>query len=384
MSAKNGLAVSFRARGRTVACSVALVFALTAMFAATASAKTPPVKETYLALGDSLAFGYSAHTFNENLLTGENPAASEAGYANDYFNLHNPKAHGLQLVNLGCPGETTDSLIGNGTLAAAVDPSGESACGYHKAGYPLHHEYGGEKSQLEAALEVIATEAALKTPVTTVSLNIGANDELHTIGACKTEVTEEFVTKGHSKYGATPEAAVENCILSHVEGLFTHILTNVGTTLFVLREGAKFGGVNYTGKIVLQGGYDPYGRVYKSASEATAINASFPWMEARGGEILPNSNALAGDLNLEESGQGKASPYKSLVAALGICYANPQSRFNAGGNQEWKRLQAWTNMANTTTFSYLPLNIERHNGPDIHPTAAGYEQLAKVMKTACG
>lgn len=390
MSAKNGSAVSFRSRGRVVACALVVVFALSAMLAATASAKVTPIKETYVSLGDSLAFGYSAQTFNENVPLGDQATAFESGYANDYFNLHNPKAHGAQLVNLGCPGETTDSLIGNGPLGGAVDPTGESPCGYHKAGYPLHHEYGGGKSQLESALEVIATEAFLKTPVTTVTFNIGANDELHAIAKCEAEVKAEYEAEGKSKYGATPEAAVKNCILAHVEGLFGHILHNVATTLFVLREGSKFGGVNYTGKIVIQGGYNPYGVLFKNAAEAAATPAWFATAKPpvnHTGEILAESNALTGALNVYESGSSPSKEYNEAFKASGACYANPQPRFNAGGHTESNRLQKWTNMDNQTVFTFEPapgFPVTLHNGPDIHPTAAGYAQLAKVMKGACG
>jgi hypothetical protein len=35
-------------------------------------------------------------------------------------------------------------------------------------------------------------------------------------------------------------------------------------------------------------------------------------------------------------------------------------------------------MANTTSFE------GKANGPDLDPTPAGYEQLAKAMRTTCG
>ncbi len=68
------------------------------------------------------------------------------------------------LVNDGCPGETTDSMIGDGPLAAAMEADlgakGEAPCAYHNVdGLPLHNEYGEGKSQLENALETIAVGA---------------------------------------------------------------------------------------------------------------------------------------------------------------------------------------------------------------------------------
>ncbi len=364
MSAKHGSAVSFR---RLFGCVFALVLVVSAVFASGAMAAAP-VTHTDLALGDSLAFGYSQQLFNENEKLGEPPTAFEHGYTNDYFNISKSKAAGDQLTNLGCPGETTGSLIGNGPLAAALEANagakGEAPCAYHYVdGLPLHHEYGGTKSQLESAVEQIALDAAIGKPVTTLTLNIGANDQLHAIAKCEAEVKHEYETEGKSKYGSTPEGAVKSCIEAHVEELFKHILTNIGAILYTIRNGSSFGGVNYTGKIVIQGGYDPYGNVYGT------------------GELLAGSNALASILNYREaklvsdSGEEAAEEGHEAFKA---CYANPQPTFNPGNKREPSRLQQYTNMANTTEYE------GKKNGPDIHPTPAGYARLAKIMIADCG
>src|SRR5579863_4199320 len=47
-----------------------------------AGAHPTPAQPTYLALGDSLAFGYSQAKFN-NLYPNENPAAYDTGYVDD-------------------------------------------------------------------------------------------------------------------------------------------------------------------------------------------------------------------------------------------------------------------------------------------------------------
>jgi len=359
MSATNG-SILLRSRSGLVGSALAAMLVVFAMSASAAFAgHGHPIKETQLTLGDSLAFGFSEQLLNENYLAGDPATAFENGYANDYLNLHNPTAHGIQLVNLGCPGETTDSLMGTGTLGSALDPTAEAACAYHNVeGLPLHHEYGGGKSQLEAALEVLVVEASSGTPVTTITLNIGANDELHAIGKCKAEVTYEFTHPPYtSKYGATPEAAVLHCLIAHVGELFTHVLTNVGTTLHVLREGSKFGSINYTGKIVIQGGYDPYGNVYGT------------------GEVLAESNTLASLLNGEEA---------AVAAAFGACYANPQSKFNPKNKNEPTALQRYTNMNNHKEDRGKKFGEAGADGPDIHATPAGYLLLAHIMKADCG
>jgi lysophospholipase L1-like esterase len=379
MKATNGLVVLFRSRTRLIGCSMAIALMLSALaFASTAGAAKTPKPETYLALGDSLAFGYSQQLYNENEAAGDPATAFENGYASDYYEKVKAKAmhKGLLLTNDGCPGETTESLIGsnpaligglNAALKAAQEANklppitGESPCAYQEAwnafhtngkGGPLHHPYVGQ-SQLENALETIALDNAFGKPVTHITLNIGANDELHVVNGCKAEVTEEFINEGKSKYGATPTTAVKGCLEFHVPGLFGQILSNISGMLAAIRNGASFvpGGVNYTGAIVVQGGYDPYGNVLGE------------------GELLESSNGLAALLNEHEA---------ATVAAFGACYANPQPKFDPQNKREPGQLQRWTNMANITEFE------GKANGPDIHPTPEGYQELAKIMKADCG
>jgi lysophospholipase L1-like esterase len=198
MQAMNGSGVYGIRRVSSFVGCVAAVLALAALIVPSiASAHAP--KKTYLALGDSLAFGYSQELFNNNLAVGDPASAFEHGYASDYFGLL--KAGQYQYVNDGCPGETSASLIGNGTLGKAIqsaDPavSIEAPCAYHNEdGLPLHHEYGGTKSQLESALETIAVDQSAGKPVKVVTLDIGANDQLHAIGKLKAEVTAQITTK---------------------------------------------------------------------------------------------------------------------------------------------------------------------------------------------
>jgi len=217
MSAKNGSTRSYRSSGRLIVCALAALLAMSALFAGTASAKTPPVTHSYLALGDSLAFGYSAKLYKENEAAGDPATAFEAGYVQDYARkLHGAKT--FQTQNLGCPGETSASLIGNGPLGAALAASSfaattEAPCAYQEAwnayhidgvGGPLHVSYAGQ-SQLEKALELVAVDAFTGKPVTMVTLNIGANDQLHAIAACEAEVKHEYETEGKSNTERRPK-----------------------------------------------------------------------------------------------------------------------------------------------------------------------------------
>jgi lysophospholipase L1-like esterase len=151
--------VPFRAR---VACLLAvLAAALVAVPVARADRgqRHNPPKSVYLALGDSLAFGFQQAKFNANLPT-EDPAVYDTGYVDGFAKDLTSIDPRIQTVNLGCPGETTDSLLG---LAR---------CPYHPP-FALHSSYSG--SQLDAALAVLRAHPGQVSPVT---IDIGANDLL--------------------------------------------------------------------------------------------------------------------------------------------------------------------------------------------------------------
>jgi lysophospholipase L1-like esterase len=200
MQAMNGSGgFSVRRLCRLLGCVAALA-ALSAMtMPSIAAAKTPKIKKTYVALGDSLAFGYSQQLFNENEKTFENPAGFEHGYASDYYNEYVNVSGKYGYVNYACPGETTGSLIGNGPLLAKIQAAvpgvtGEAACAYHFADHlPMHNEYSG--SQLESAIATINADKAAGKPVKVITLDIGANDQLHDVARIEKEVKEKITKR---------------------------------------------------------------------------------------------------------------------------------------------------------------------------------------------
>jgi lysophospholipase L1-like esterase len=116
----------------------------------------------YLALGDSVAFGYrppEVTTLAEYL-----DAASFRGYPEVLA-----RAARLRLVNASCPGETTDSMID----ATAQSNGCENAVGasvIYRSAFPLHVAYEG--SQLGFAVRYLRKHPRTRL----VSLDIGAND----------------------------------------------------------------------------------------------------------------------------------------------------------------------------------------------------------------
>jgi lysophospholipase L1-like esterase len=81
--------------------------------AAAADSRAAPAPSYYLALGDSLASGVGA--------------GPGAGYVDDLLASYRRAVPALQLVNLGCPGETTDSMINGGCQASGSQLSAAEA-----------------------------------------------------------------------------------------------------------------------------------------------------------------------------------------------------------------------------------------------------------------
>jgi lysophospholipase L1-like esterase len=368
LPAAHGFADSSRFNRRPIGRSLALAAALIALavfavLAPAANARPAPTVSTYLALGDSISFGYSEQVFNENF-PNESPSYFEEGFTDAFAqHLRRPSevGRGITLVNDGCPGETSNGLIGeNPALGGktSTEPAGHNPQGlgdYHPCAYnnvnglPLHNSLsvGGQSiSQLEDALSILK-EGHPAHPVDAITLNIGSNDELAAITQCKNEVTEEFTNTGKSKYGATPEAAVVACIAVTSEKVTVpHILANIGDILGVLDSTAPGGG-HYSGPIVLVGFYNP-----------DAL-------------ILPGSDALQEGLNA-------AVEADILPHFANVTFANPFPVFNKGNTpaKEQASICKYTEMCNPN----VP-GGSSDNG-DIHPSPLGYEVLGRLVNRA--
>jgi lysophospholipase L1-like esterase len=118
---------------------------------------------TYLALGDSVAFGY---------------VPPQAVPAPDYFDASSfvgypedvAQALHLRVANASCPGETTASFFVPGAQSNGCENSPGSSVGY-RTEFPLHVQYSG--TQLQYALGYLARH---RHSIRLVTINIGAND----------------------------------------------------------------------------------------------------------------------------------------------------------------------------------------------------------------
>jgi lysophospholipase L1-like esterase len=280
------------------------------------SADTGP-PSTYLALGDSLAYGYHAAQF-ANEYPNVNPSSFNAGYVDDFgaaLKLFHPN---LQITNDGCPGETSSTLIfGSGvTGTCAGGPTGTP--------FPylwLHHPYSAS-SQLADALSILG----VNHNVTTITLDIGSNDVLqfleHTCG-----------------FPATFNPAC----LAQIPSLFATVAGNVYYIVSQLHAAAP------NAKIVELGLYNPYPAVLPA----------------------PGSDYLAAQLN---------NALASVVALVpNASFANPEPVFNPAGSNgkpetgDIPTICAFTAMCPGGTYNPASPSA------DIHPTNLGYGVLAAVV-----
>ncbi len=352
MQAMNGSAVSFRSKGRLVGCLMVLVLALSAIVLAPGVANAQePATTTYLALGDSISFGYTEERFNNHYPT-ESPSYFDEGFTNGFakdLSKSSEVGKSIRLVDDACPGETSNGLIGENPLlggetstesyAEIEAPGGYQGLGdWHPCKYtfrthlPLHN--GGyvagatEVSQLEEAL---ASVASTKSPVKAITINIGSNDELAGITKCE----DEFYPN---------EGAIIHCITEESTNvLVPHILKNLGDILGVID------GSGYTGPIVLLGFYNP---------------DTF---------ILPGSDTL-------QKATNEAVEADLLPSFPNVTYANPFPVFNKGSGtnapQEKAAICKYTEMCNPNDPGGA------NDEGDIHPTVKGYKELAKLVNEA--
>jgi lysophospholipase L1-like esterase len=142
---------------RSLALAAAVALALVAVPASAESEAED--SSTYLALGDSYAFG-----FNPLVSLQSNPANSP-GYTDSVAATLE-----LQLTNASCPGESSLSMI-TGTRP-------DNGCQNFRSAFPLHTSYSG--SQLAFAVHYLQTHRHTHL----VTLQIGGNDLLILVGTC--------------------------------------------------------------------------------------------------------------------------------------------------------------------------------------------------------
>lgn len=200
-------------RRRLVALSIVLLATLAGALPAAASregADNPG--HYYLALGDSLAYGFQLGKFLAQL-PNVNAATFNTGYVDDFAALLRTVQDPIGTANFGCPGETTASYF--------------VGCAYHAGGYPLHDTYSGP--QEAAALAFLRSH---RDQAGVITLDNGAND----ITPCLTSPDPACIPNTLARVGA-----------------------NLNRALGELREAAP------NAEIIVMLYYDPYAAAFPSS-----------------------------------------------------------------------------------------------------------------------
>jgi lysophospholipase L1-like esterase len=213
-----------------IAITTVLAAAGVTMLVTAASTQARPVRP-YLALGDSVAFGY----------------ITQAGF--QYRNPDNfvgyptyvGDARRLDTVNASCPGEATGGFI---------SPTGsDNGCRTYKANEPLHVSYTGTQLQF-------ATGFLRQHPNTRlVTIQLGANDA--------------FILQESCASAPNPQA----CIASGLPAVLTTISSNMDRILHALRS------TNFRGALIVVNYYsldytDPVGTaITKELNQAITAHA---------------------------------------------------------------------------------------------------------------
>lgn len=220
--------------------------AATAAFAAppALAAKSRSSVRYYLALGDSLSVGFQPNANGTGVET-------DRGYTNDLFALEVKRIKNLRLVEMGCPGDTTTSLLtGQGNSQNASQ-------------FRCNRKRG---SQLKAAVAFLkAHHKAGQVPL--ITLDIGANDVDGCTSAGSLTAIVACVTSG------------ENSIKSNTPKILNALKA-------AAPKGTRFVAMNL---------YDPVLGEYFSASptDKALATASVPLLQGINGDIN-SANAAAG------------------------------------------------------------------------------------------
>jgi lysophospholipase L1-like esterase len=308
--------MSHRIHGAVLALC-ASVLALMGALALAPPAGAVNVGNTYLAVGDSLAYGFHEAQFNEELASGTvNPASFNDGYVNDFYELIKFFNPNLQLINDGCPGEGTETMI-HGSVFPRAFCGGEDATVFPQSF--LHHPYPAE-TQLQNALSILHSDPN----VSPITLDIGANDLIRFLQ------NECGFAEGKN-----------TCTEAQFAAEFKHVGENVAYILGQLRAAAPYA------EIVMVGIYN-----------------SSPGYPAEGGDKL----IAAFDKTLEAAASSVPGPR--------IGFANPLPDFNPSvifGGPEVLDLR--------TICAYTAMCPEGKFNPhgDIHPTKLGYQEMAEEV-----
>jgi len=259
----------------TALLSIAALFVVAAL---PASADEGSSQGGYLALGDSVAFGYSPLLVNAGL----------AGNPDVFVGYPDVVAQrlGLRLTNASCPGETTGGFL---SLTNGLD----YLCLGYRHFFPLHTSY--TTAQLAFALQYLTTHPDVQL----VTMDIGANDVFKLQVAC----------------GGT----TNNCFTSGLPAVLSGIDANLRFIYSEIRNVAHYKNTIVT-LTYYSLSYDPTSAAGTQALNAPIIDATL----ASGGIVASGFDAFQ-KRALAHDGSSCAAGLL-IVLSPGVCDVHPSAQ----------------------------------------------------------
>lgn len=306
-------------------------------------------KVYYLALGDSLAGGYQP-TSTTACFAKPATGCTSQGYVNDIYKVYkksiNDTTNVLKLENLGCPGETTGTMINGGicNYAAKATPSITTQLAY-----------------AEWFIE--------NNPVAFITIDIGAND----IDGCANYV---LASTPDPNYATDVPNCVENGAVDPTYGVNADGIAGINTNLATIMSGLESAEAAST----KSNGTPIYAMTYYDPFLALYLEPAFSGPTG----FAQQSTALAGSLN-----SALTSDYTAYTSPGPVTMADVQGIF--------KTTDTATHIANYTSaldtfFPNLPMNVESICGwtwecttyENIHANATGYQAIADAFLQVMG
>lgn len=194
---------------------------------------------TYLALGDSVAFGLDPRLL---VLPLPKPSAF-VGYPEIINSAEKLLNNASTEINAACPGETSGSFIATGVEDYGCSSLGPQGQPPFKTVIGLHTNYSGPQ------LQFAVSELTKNKHINQVTLGIGSNDVLLLIRNCSMQTVID------------PQTCVNN-------GL-PQVFANYGTNLTIILQALR--GTGYSGNITLVGYYSPSADLIPIAVELNTI-----------------------------------------------------------------------------------------------------------------
>lgn len=269
------------ARSRWLVALIAVLISVTTVTPASASAESSGGQRYHLALGDSLAYGF------QRFKVGQPPSAFRTGYADLLAARIEHGGRLPELVNYGCPGETTESFV-------------TGPCPWNAAGFPLHNAFTGP--QVDAAAQFLR---AHRGRVDLITISLWGNDANAFVASCNGNV---------------------QCIIEGAPAAIARVAGNLRTSLQTLRATAP------DADLVVIGAYDANlgafaltGPIFQAlnqsmAAAATSARATYvnpmPTFDANNGAALCTYTLLCRDSDAHPSDAGYAALADLTEAAL--------------------------------------------------------------------